>query len=125
MPFGLCNAPSTFQRAMMLILKGLTWKEVLAYLDDIMILGCSFNDHLDNIVQVLERFRKYNLKLKAKKCLLFQREVLFLGKIGNRNGISVNPESVRAIQEWPIPTSVKEVQRILGMANYHQSHTRT
>ena len=65
MPFGLCNAPATFQRAMTLILKGLTWKEVLAYLDDIMILGCSFDDHLENIIQVLERFRKYNLPLFA------------------------------------------------------------
>ena len=102
MPFGLYNAPATFQRAIMLILKSLTWKEVLAYLNDIMILGYSFDDHLDNIVQVREKFRKYILKLKAKKCSLFQRVVLFLGKIVNRNGISVNPDSVRATHEWLI-----------------------
>ena len=124
MPFGLCNAPATFQRAMMLVLKGLTWKEVLAYLDDIMILGKSFEDHLNNIIEVFKRFRDRNLKLRAKKCLLFQTEVGFLGKRVSKSGIAVNPDSMETIQNWPIPTDVKEVQRILGMANYHRAHIK-
>ena len=80
MPFGLCNEPATFQRAMTLILRGLTWQEVLAYLDDIIILGDNFDDALKNIIAVFDRFRKYDLKLKAKKCALFQKRVIFLGK---------------------------------------------
>jgi hypothetical protein len=66
--FGLCNSPATFSRVIQLVLQGLAWKECLAYLDDIIVLGKNFKDHLDNLYQVLERFRRYNLKLKPKKC---------------------------------------------------------
>ena len=108
MHFGLCNAPATFQQAMMLILKGLTWKEVLAYLDDIMILGKSFDDHLNNIIEVLKRFKDRNLKLKAKKCSLFQTEVYFLEKRVSKSGIPVNPESKETIQNWQSEGSTKD-----------------
>ena len=72
LPMGLCNSPATFQRAIQLVLRGLTWKEVLAYLDDVNVLGKDFMDHLNNLQQVFERFRQYNLQLKPKKCSLFQ-----------------------------------------------------
>ena len=65
MPFGLCNAPATFQRAMTLILRGINFKEALAYLDDIVILGKNFDDSLANLIKVLERFRHHNLKLNV------------------------------------------------------------
>ena len=81
MPFGLCNAPSTFQRVVQFIFAGMLWKEVLAYLDDIFILGKSFKGHLTNIRKALLRLRKYNLKLKPRKCVLFQTEVPFLGRL--------------------------------------------
>ena len=89
-----------------------------------MILGKSFEDHLNNIIEVLKRFKDRNLKLKDKKCSLFQTEVCFLGKRVSKSGIAVNPESKETIQDWPIPTDVKEVQRILGMANYHRAHIK-
>ena len=63
---GLCNAPATFQRAMQLVLRGLTWNQVLVYLDDIIVHGSSFESCLQNLRNVLERFREYNLKLKPK-----------------------------------------------------------
>ena len=72
MGFGLCNAPATFQRAMQLVLQGLTWKEVLAYLDDVIVVGRNFEDHLANLDAVFARFRLHNLKLKPKKCIIFQ-----------------------------------------------------
>jgi hypothetical protein len=75
MPFGLCNAPATFQRVIQFILRGLTWKNVLAYLDDVIILGEDFEGHLESVRIVLDRFREHNLKLKAKKCSLFETEV--------------------------------------------------
>ena len=77
MPFGLCNAPATYCRVMNLILHGLNWDIVLAFLDDILVLGDSFETHLSNLRQVLQRFRKYGLHLKPKKCVLFQEEVEF------------------------------------------------
>lgn len=60
---------------MNLVLRGLHWKKVLAFLDDILVLGKNFQDYLDNIIEVLQRFRSYGLKLKPQKCILFRKEV--------------------------------------------------
>jgi len=120
--FGLCNSPAFFQRVMQLILTGLTWSQCLAYLDDIIVLGKDFNDHLQNLTAVMERFKENNLKLKPKKCSLFQKEVVYLGKLISEQGISINPENIETIQKWPPPTTKKEVQSFLGYANYHRDH---
>ena len=80
MSFGLCNAPGTYARVMNLILRGLTWKTVLAFLDDILVLGSNFQSHLDNLRAVFDRFRQYQLQLKAQKCILFRTAVEFLGR---------------------------------------------
>ena len=71
--FGLCNAPSTYARVMNLVMKGLNWKMVLAFLDDILVLGKNVSDHLVNLAETLGRFRKYGLKLKPRKCVLLQK----------------------------------------------------
>ena len=79
MGMGLRNAPANFQRAMQLVLRGLTWNHVLVYLDDVVILGKDFDDCIRNLREALLRFRKYSLKLKPNKCQLFQHEVEILG----------------------------------------------
>lgn len=124
MGFGLCNAPATFQRAMNLVLRGLTWKDVLAYIDDVMVLGKSFEEHLDNLRACLLRFRQNHLKLKPKKCVLFQTEVEFLGKTVSRDGVRVQPSKIEAITTWPTPKDRTDVQSFLGFANYHREHIR-
>ena len=120
MGFGLCNAPGTFMRAMDLVLQGLTWKEVLAYLDDVIVMGNGVRDHLMNLRTVFERFRQYNLKLKPRKCVLFLTQVSYLGKVVSRDGISVDPTKVEAIVNWPVPACTKDVQSFLGMVGYHR-----
>jgi len=120
--FGLCNSPATFSRVMQLVLKGLSWRECLAYLDDVIVLGKTFDDHIGNLTKVLARFRRYNLKLKPKKCCLFQNEVKFLGKIVSAQGIRVNPENIETIRKWTIPQSKKDVESFLGFMNYHREH---
>lgn len=122
MGFGLCNAPVSFQRAMELVLQGLTWKEVLAYLDDVIILGQSFCQHLDALREVLRRFKRHGLKLKPRKCTLFQTEVTFLGKWISREGVALNPEYIKAIGDWKRPGTVTEVEAFLGFVNYHREH---
>lgn len=122
MPFGLCNAPATFQRAMELVLRGMTWKEVLVYIDDIIVLGKSFGDALLNLRRVLERMREFDLKLKPSKCKLFQTEVEFLGKVVDRNGVSVAPAKIEAVKAWPIPTDKSQLLAFLGFINYHREH---
>jgi hypothetical protein len=65
---------------MNLVIRGLTWNTVLAFLDDILVLGSDFQSHLINLKHVFERFRKYQLKLKPRKCVLFTKTVEFLGR---------------------------------------------
>ena len=91
MPFGTCNSPATFQRMIQLVLHGLNWKECLAYLDDVIVLGNSFDNHLTNLKAVLSRFRKHNLKLKPKKCCMFRKEIQFLGRVVSEKGVSLTP----------------------------------
>lgn len=124
MGFGLCNAPSTFQRAMQWVLQGLTWKEVLAYLDDVVVVGKDFNQHLNSVREVFSRFRNHSLKLKPKKCFYLQVEVLFLGKLLSRNGVSINPENIASVEAWKPPKSVTEVESFLGFVNYNREHIK-
>ena len=122
MGFGLCNAPATFQRAMQAVLQGLNWRVVLAYLDDVIVLGQSFDEHLDNLRAVFERFRANNLKLKPRKCELFRRQLKFLGwNVGN-SGIEVPTENIAAVLKRTRPMNVREVQSFLGYVNYLRSH---
>lgn len=122
LPFGLTNAPATFQRAMNLILKGLTWSCVLAYLDDVMVLGKSFMDHMSNLEKLFKRFRTFQAKLKPSKCLFFQTETEFLGKVISQEGVRVSPDKVKAVQEWPLPETKRQLQSFLGFINYHREH---
>ena len=120
LPFGLCNSPATFSRAMQLVLRGLSWKTVLSYLDDISVLGRSFEEHLENLKAVFTRLKQFNLKLKPRKCSLFQTEMVYLGRKVTRDGISVQPGHVEKIKNWPVPKSVNEVERFVGFLNYYR-----
>lgn len=79
MPFGLCNAPSTFARLIELGLKGLLWKIGLIYLDDVIVMGRTFEEEVERLKQVFGRLAGAGLKLKPKKCFLFQKRVSYLG----------------------------------------------
>ncbi|VDI28661.1 Hypothetical predicted protein [Mytilus galloprovincialis] len=108
LPFGLCNSPATFSRVIQLVLQGLTWKECLAYLDDVIVLGKDFDDHICSLSEVFSRFQKYNLKLKPSKCQLLQTQVKFLGKIVSADGVAVNPDSIGSVKKWPTPKEQKK-----------------
>ena len=120
MPFGLCNAPATFQRLMDCVLAGLHWQSCLVYLDDVIILGRSFSEHLHNLRDVFDRFREAGLKLKPSKCTFGQKEVAFLGHIVSDKGVATDPAKVAAITNWPTPRNRKEVQQFLGLGNYYR-----
>ena len=120
MGFGLCNAPSTFSRIMHMVLQDLAYKNVLAYLDDVVVLGDSFDSHLENLKEVLLRFRQNNLKLKPKKCFLFQAEINFLGRRVSENGVSIQENKIKTVLDWPVPTTPEEVASFLGTVNYHR-----
>ena len=100
LPFGLCNAPSTFQRCMELVFLGLKWKTILIYLDDIIIFTSDFQEHLSHLEEVLEHLREAGLKLKPSKCDLLKKEVLFLGHVVSSAGIQPNPELIETVEKW-------------------------
>ena len=77
---------------------------------------------MNNLTLTFERFRKYNLKLKPKKSSLFSKETLFLGRIVSAKGVSVNPENVEKVKNWPVPKFVKDVEKFLSFLNYHHEH---
>ena len=79
LPFGLCNAPATFERLMEAVLAGLQWEIYLIYLDDTITFGKTFDEAVENLQQVLERLRNAGLKLKPKKCYVFAKSVSFVG----------------------------------------------
>ena len=120
LPFGLCGAPGTFERGMEMVLRGLQWKTLLIYLDDIIIFSSNLQEHFKRLEEVLSRLSKANLKLKPSKCHLLQKEVLFLGHIVGQNGIRPNPELIKSVREWNTPKSTKQVQQFLGLANYYR-----
>ena len=120
MPFGLCNAPSTFERCMELIMSGLQWKTVLIYLDDLIIFSSTFEEHIVRLNEVLRRLGAANLKLKPSKCDLLRKEVLFLGHLVTSEGVKPNPLKVDAVQDWPVPKNLTAVRAFLGLCSYYR-----
>lgn len=119
MPFGLCNAPATFQCLMDLVLAGLQWSSCLVYLDDVIVTGKTFTEHLQHLETVFDRLREAKLKLKPSKCAFCRSEVAFLGHIVSADGVITDPTKVDKVKNWPLPTSRREVQQFLGLANYY------
>ena len=118
MPFGLCNAPALFQRMMERVLSGIHLKTALVYLDDIIVFGESVSELKDRLDVVFEKIHKAGLKLKAKKCSLFQQELKYLGHIVSNEGVQCDPDMLAPVREWKPPQNVKDLQRFLGFANF-------
>ena len=121
MAFGLCNAPTTFQRLMDLVLAGLQWSRCLVYIDDVIIVGNSFQEYLRNLQEVLQRLREAGLK--PSKCIFFQSSVKYLGYV-SREEVMADPDKVRKVATWPVPTSTMETQSFLGFASYYRRFIR-
>ena len=120
MPFGLCNAPSTFRRLMEYVLAGLQWSTCLIYLDDIIIYGRDFEEHLTRLREVFVRLRDAGLKLRPPKCYFLRREVEYLGHVISENRVSTDPAKVERIIKWPAPKNVRERRSFLGLASYYR-----
>ena len=120
MPFGLCNAPATFQRLMESVLADLAREKCLVYIDDVLVIGHTFEEHLHNLEEVFARLEKAGLKLKPSKCKLARSEVDFLGYVVSRDGISTDPRKISAIAEYPPPTDLKSLRAFLGLTSYYR-----
>ena len=117
MPFGLCNAPATFERLMDRVLR---WTRCLVYLDDIISIGSTFDAALTNLTLIFERLRSYGLQLKSTKCNLFRSSIPFLGHTVGRNGLECDPVKIEDIKSWPVPDCLKSVRQFLGFVGYYR-----
>jgi Reverse transcriptase (RNA-dependent DNA polymerase). len=120
MPFGLHSAPATFQRLLDRIISPELEPHAFAYLDDIIVLGETFEDHLENLKEVFRRLRMANLKLNPDKCQFCRKSLKYLGHMVTAEGIRTDPEKVEAIQKFPTPKNVREVRRFLGTASWYR-----
>ncbi|KAK3740332.1 hypothetical protein QZH41_000887 [Actinostola sp. cb2023] len=120
MPFGLVNAPATFERFIEKVLAGLPWEVCLAYLDDIIVHADTFEAEIVRLRDVMERLRNAGVKLNPKKCRLFQQSVYFLGHVVSADGISTDPEKNRAVMDWPVPSRASEMRSFLGLCSYYR-----
>ena len=124
MPFGLCNAPSTFERLMEHVMIGLQCKVLVIYLDDIIVYGPTVEEVIRRLKTVLERLRKAKLKLKPKKCHLFRQQVLYLGHVITPDGVGTDPQKIEAIKTWTQPKTETEVRSFLGLASYYRRYIK-
>ncbi len=120
MPFGLCNAPATFERMMEVILAVLHWETCLLYIDDIIVFADSFEEHIKRLSEILDRIECAGLKLSPKKCRLFKHKVEFLGHVVSENGIATDPRKIEVVKDWPTPKTVHDVRSFLGLCSYYR-----
>ncbi|UYV66979.1 K02A2.6-like, partial [Cordylochernes scorpioides] len=120
MPFGLCNAPATFERLMETVLQGIPLETCLVYLDDIIVMGKSFEEHLINLERVLQKIRGARLKLNPRKCKPFKEKVRYLGHVISRQGIQTDPDRTETVRQWPVPRDVHQLRSFLGLCSYYR-----
>ena len=120
LPYGVKNAPSHFSRLMSSILSSIIGSAVLIYLDDIVILGNTVEEHASNLIRVLEILKKYNLKCNLRKCKFFQSHVEFLGHVISSDDIQPVHDKVESIRNFPVPKNAKEVNSFLGLCSYYR-----
>src|SRR5215216_4706688 len=120
MPFGLCNAPATFQRLMDTVLRDVLWQYAVVYVDDINIGSKTFKEHLLHLEQVFLRLRQAGLKLSPEKCFFFETKLPVLGYVIGREGIQTDPEKVAAIQNFPVPKDLTQLRGFIALASYYR-----
>lgn len=120
MPFGVSNGCATFQRAIEIVLSGLTYETCLCYFDDVIVPSSNLQQHCDRLALVLDRFRKHNLRVKATKCTFGANRVTYLGHVVSAKGIHTDPDKIKAVALLAEPKNVEQVRSFLGLAGYYR-----
>jgi hypothetical protein len=124
MPFGLCNAPSTFQSLMNHVFRPFLRHFVLVFFDDILIYSKTWKDHLTHVDQVLSLLAQHHLFLKQSKCAFGASEVEYLGHLVGKDGVRVDPKKIEAMQDWPHPKTLKSLRGFLGLTGYYRKFVK-
>ncbi|CAI5682211.1 unnamed protein product [Oreochromis niloticus] len=120
MPQGVTNAPSTFQRLMEKCMGDMNLKEVVVFLDDLIVFSRTLEEHEARLIKVLNRLKEYGLKLSPEKCKFFQSSVRYLGHVVSERGVETDPEKIAALKTWPVPQRLKELRAFLGFCGYYR-----
>ena len=110
MPFGLTNAPANFQRLMESCLGELNLSWCIIYLDDIIMFSQTREEHLVRLQAVFDKLKAAGFKLKPSKCELFKKQINYLGHVVGEEGVATDPDRIKAVTDWPRPTTVTEVR---------------
>lgn len=123
-PFGLTNAPVSFQRYMEGCLGNLGDEICVPYLDDVLVFSPSFEQHVQDVHQVLQWQRQCGIKLRPKKCDFFKVEVCYVGRVFFAEGYKMNPKEVEAVQKLKqeAPTTVRGVRKLMGFLSYYRAY---
>ncbi len=123
-PFGLCNAPATFERLMERVLKDIPRTRCVVYLDDLLVHARDFGQAVHNLWEILTAIRSAGLQLNPAKCNLFTCQTHFLGRVVSESGVASDPTKVAAVRDWPPPTYISELRSFLGLASYYRRFIR-
>ncbi|GBG60106.1 hypothetical protein CBR_g3350 [Chara braunii] len=124
MPFGLCNAPGTFQHSMNRIFHDYLDKFVIVYLNDILIFSKTDEEHVAHLDKVLSLLRQHKFKINGEKCEFGRTRVLYLGHEISAEGLKPDDAKVASIRDWPRPQSVTEIRSFLGMTGYYRTFVK-
>lgn len=120
MPFGAKGAPAVFQRLMNTVLAGLIGNTCYVYLDDIIVYSTTLDEHEHKLRKVFDRLREHKLLLQPDKCNFFMPQILFLEHIISEEGVTMDPEKVKAVVSYSVPGTVKKVKSFLGLIGYYR-----
>src|SRR3954447_6931242 len=120
MPFGLCNAPATFQRLMHKVLGNLIYTKAPVYLNDIIIHSKTFEQHLEDIDEVFGKLRDARLMSKKSKCEFCALKIKFLGHIIGKDGRKVDSDKVEKVKNYSRPENISQLREFLGLASYYR-----
>ena len=120
MPFGLTNVSATFQRLLESCLGVLHLNWCIIYLDDIIVFSRTPDEHLHRLKVIFNKLKAAGLKLKPSKCDLFKQQINYPGHVINKEGVSTDHEKIKAVTEWPQPTTVTEARSFLGLVHYYR-----
>ena len=119
-PFGLRDAPAAFQREMTYILGEYSHRNVMVYIDDVLVMNATFEEHVATVRKLLTTLRTYGIKVKPEKCSWFRSEVEYLGHMIGVDGIRKPPSFLDKIRDFPRPHNVRQLREFLGLANFQR-----
>lgn len=124
MPYGVTGGPATFQQIMNHILAPLLRKGVVVFIDDILVYSATWVEHLKLLQAVFQLLLQHNIKIKLSKCYFAQKQLKYLGHVISAAGVATYPKKITDVQNWPVPTTPKDVRGFLGLARYYRKFVR-